>query len=242
ADAIVRRETTHRNKDGTSVDVAVTRSPIHDAGERVIGTSIIAHDISERRRAAAALADSQRRLQLILDSAAEGIFGIDLGNRCIFCNPACMRLLGFEREDQLLGQDMYRLIHHRRADGTPMPLSECRTVEVYNTGEPVYVRDEVLWKADGTSFPSEWWAAPQKRGEEIVGLVVGFTDVTKRKHAEEELRKVQAELTRLTRVTILGELASSVAHEIKQPLTAISANAEASLAVLSMEDPDLDMV
>ncbi|MFL5237616.1 MAG: PAS domain S-box protein [Rhizomicrobium sp.] len=242
ADAIVRRETTHRKKDGKELEVAVTRSPVHDVSGSVVGTSVIAHDISERQRAAAALRESQGKLRLILDSAAEGIFGVDLENRCTFCNPACARLLGYEHEDHLLGQDMYRLIHHSRADGTPLPLSECKTAEVYQTGEPVHVTGEVLWKADGTSFPADWWAAPQKRGEEIIGLVIGFTDVTERKQAEEKLRRVQAELTRLTRVTILGELASSVAHEIKQPLTAISANAEASLAVLGMDNPDLDMV
>jgi PAS domain S-box-containing protein len=74
-------------------------------------------------------------------------------------------------------------------------------------------------------------------GIEFVGAV---TDVTETKRAEERLHKAQAELAHVTRVTTLGELTASIAHEVNQPLAAVVANAEACLRWLDRETPDLD--
>jgi signal transduction histidine kinase len=73
-------------------------------------------------------------------------------------------------------------------------------------------------------------------GTEFVGAV---TDVTASKLAEDELAKAQAELLHVTRVTTLGELTASIAHEVNQPLAAIVINGEVSLRLLDMERPDL---
>ncbi len=132
--AIRKRETTHIRKDGTPIQVSVTQSPIHDAAGQVVGASIIARDITERMRAAAALRESEDQLRLILDSVAEGIFGVDLEGHCTFCNHACLRLLGYDSDSMLLGKDVHRLIHHSRVDGTPRPLEECRVIDVLRTG------------------------------------------------------------------------------------------------------------
>ena len=72
---------------------------------------------------------------------------------------------------------------------------------------------------------------------EFVGTVM---DVTERKRAEEALRNAQAELARITRLTTMGELAASIAHEINQPLAAIVTNGSAGLRWLNREAPDLD--
>src|ERR1700731_4362492 len=71
---------------------------------------------------------------------------------------------------------------------------------------------------------------------EFIGAVV---DTTATKQAEEKLHKAQAELAHVTRVTMLGELTASIAHEVNQPLAAVVANAEASLRWLNRETPDL---
>jgi PAS domain S-box-containing protein len=73
-------------------------------------------------------------------------------------------------------------------------------------------------------------------GIEFVGAV---TDVTAAKRAEERLHKAQSELAHVTRVTTLGELTASIAHEVNQPLAAVVANAEACLRWLDRETPDL---
>jgi PAS domain S-box-containing protein len=138
--------------------------------------------------------DSEDKLRLLLDSTAEPIYGIDLEGRCTFCNPACLRALGYERADDLLGKNMHYLIHHTRANGTSLPVEECRIFRAFRTGEGVHVDNEVLWKANGTSFPSEYWSYPQRRGEELVGAVVAFIDITQRKVAEEALSSVNRRL------------------------------------------------
>ena len=114
---------------------------------------------------------------------------MDLEGRCTFCNPACLQHLGYERANELLGQPMNALIHHSRADGTPHPTDECMVQRAFRTGEGIHVVDEPLWKRDGTSFPAEYWAYPQRKSDEVVGAVVAFIDITERKRAEQALRE-----------------------------------------------------
>jgi len=158
---------------------------------RMIG---IVADITERKLAEKALRESEDRLRLLLDSTAEAIYGMDLEGRCTFCNPACLRALGYERVDELLGKNMHDLIHHTRADGTLFPVEDCPIFRVFRTGEGVHADDEVLWRANRTSFPAEYWSYPQRRGQKVVGAVVAFIDVTQRKLAEAALASVSRRL------------------------------------------------
>jgi PAS domain S-box-containing protein len=151
-------------------------------------------DITERKRAEMARRESEDKFRLLLDSTAEAIYGIDLEHRCTFCNPACLRTLGFERVDEVLGKNMHNLMHHTRPDGRLFPLEECRIHRVVQTGEGVHADDEVLWRANGTSFPAEYWSYPQRKGQELVGAVVAFTDITDRKLAEAALANVSRRL------------------------------------------------
>jgi PAS domain S-box-containing protein len=237
-DAIRKRETTHIRKDGTPIQVSVTRSPIHDAAGQVVGASIIARDITERTRAAAALRESEDKLRLILDSAAEGIFGVDQDGRCTFCNHACLRLLGYDSDSRLLGEDVHRLIHHSHPDGTPRAREDCRIMDVLRTGQGLHVED-VLWRGDGSSFPAELWSYPQRRGLTVVGAVVGFSDVTQRKDAEDKAAALSDELAHFNRVGMLTALTGALAHEINQPLTAVGVNVETSLLLLGAQPLDL---
>jgi PAS domain S-box-containing protein len=138
--------------------------------------------------------ESEEKLRLLLDSTAEGIYGVDLEHRCTFCNPACLRTLGYERIDEVVGKNMHNLIHHTRADGTLFPIEECQVHRVVRTGEGVHAEDELMWRANGTGFPVEYWSYPQRRGHEIVGAVVAFIDITERKLAEAALSSVSGKL------------------------------------------------
>jgi PAS domain S-box-containing protein len=133
----------------------------------------------------------EQRLRLLLESTAEAIYGIDLKGRCTFCNPACLRLLGYERAEDLLGRNMHDQIHHSLPDGSAYAERECRIYRAFRNGQGTHVTDEVLWRADGTCFPAEYWSHPQRRGAEIVGAVVTFFDITESKRAAEELRLAQ---------------------------------------------------
>jgi PAS domain S-box-containing protein len=141
-----------------------------------------------------AVRESEDKLRLILESTAEAIYGIDLDHRCTFCNPACLRTLGYEHVDDVLGKNMHNLIHHTRVDGTPFPVDECRVHRVSRTGEGVHAEDEFLRRASGTSFPAEYWSYPQRKGHEVVGAVVTFIDITERKLSEAALANVGRKL------------------------------------------------
>jgi PAS domain S-box-containing protein len=155
---------------------------------------VLAALAEERKLTQQKLGESEDRLRLLLDSTAEGIYGIDLEGRCTFCNPACLRALGYDRVHELLGKSMHLLIHHPHTERTSFSAAECQIFRAFRTGEGVHVDDEVLWRANGTSFPAEYWSYPQRRGQEIVGAVVTFIDITERKLAEGALASVRRKL------------------------------------------------
>ncbi|MEK6250001.1 MAG: PAS domain-containing protein, partial [Planctomycetales bacterium] len=76
-------------------------------------------EIAERKRV-------EEQVHLLLNSMAEALYSLDLEGHCTQCNPACVRMLGYENADQLLGENLHQLIHHTRSDGSPYPENECR--------------------------------------------------------------------------------------------------------------------
>ena len=181
-----------RMKDGTIRVGLATAELIELDGEPCM--LAVANDITERKRAEEALRESEDKLRLLLDSTAEAIYGIDLEHRCTFCNPACLRTLGYERVEEVLGKNMHDLMHHSRADGTLLRVEECRVHRVTKTGEGVHAEDEIFWRANATSFPAEYWSYPQRKGQQLVGAVVAFIDITQRKSAEAALASVSRRL------------------------------------------------
>jgi PAS domain S-box-containing protein len=180
---------------GSTTKWAIARGePVRDAHGQIIGLRGTVQDITERKRIGQALQESEEKLRLILDSTAESIYGFDLEGVCTFCNPACLRALGYERVDELLGRNMHSLVHYAHADGSLYPAEECRLREAILRGEGVHLADDVLWRANGTNFPAERWCYPQRRGLEIVGGVVAFVDITERKLVEAALANVSGKL------------------------------------------------
>jgi PAS domain S-box-containing protein len=191
---IYGREFTVLLEDGTTKEEISNAVPLFDESGKPRGAVGTSMDVTELKRTERALRESEDKLRLLLDSTAEAIYGIDLDHRCTFCNPACLRTLGYERVDELLGKNMHHLIHHTHADGTPFPVDECRVDRVARTGEGDHAEDEVLWRANGTSFPAEYWSYPQRKGNEVIGAVVAFIDITDRKLAEAALANVSRKL------------------------------------------------
>ena len=157
--------------------------------------AIVSHeDVTEQKQAERALRESEENFRLLLDSTGEAIYGVDMDGRCTFCNAACLRLLGYAESRDLLGKNMHWQIHHSRADGSTLLVEECRIFQAFRKGEGTHVVDEVLWRADGTSFPVEYWSYPVRKGEQVVGAVVTFVDISERKRAVEALRQSQERL------------------------------------------------
>lgn len=160
----------------------------------------------------ASLRESTELVNLLFDSTAEAIYGLDVNGNCTFCNSACLRMLGYDKPEQLIGRNMHDLIHHTHDDGTPFEKCDCLVFLAFQQGEGTHVDDEVLWKADGTSFPAEYWSYPIFRKGEIAGSVVTFFDITERRRNETELKNKNAELERFT---------YTVSHDLKSPLITI---------------------
>jgi two-component system CheB/CheR fusion protein len=207
-----RMETQRLRKDGSVIDVSVTFSPILDATGAIVGISGISRDITQLVRARQEIAEREERIRLLLDSTAEAIYGIDLTGTCIFCNAACARLLGYDSPAALIGRQMHPLAHHTRADGTSNAPEQSPIYQAMRHREGAHVDDDVLWRADGTSFPAEYWSHPIFRGGEVIGAVVTFLDITERRKAEEEIQEG---------VRRREQFLAMLSHELRNPLAAI---------------------
>jgi two-component system CheB/CheR fusion protein len=209
---VERMETIRQRKDGGLVNVSVTFSPIIDASGTIIGISAISRDISQIIRAKEEIAEREERIRLLLDSTAEAIYGIDLSGICIFCNSSCAKLLGYDSPAALIGKQLHPLIHHTWPDGTPYSPQQSPIYQAMRHREGAHVDDEVLWRADGTSFPAEYWSHPIVRHGEVIGAVVTFLDVTERRRAQTDLEEG---------VRRREQFLAMLSHELRNPLAAI---------------------
>jgi PAS domain S-box-containing protein len=185
----------HCKKDGSLFQAEITVYQMEWQGRKA--RLALINDVTEGRRTAAALSDSEEQIRLLLDSAAEGVFGVDLKGACTFSNHACVRMLGFSHASELLGKDMHRLCHHSRVDGTPLPIRESKMYQAFRRDTGAHASDEVFWRRDGTSFPTEYWSYPIRRGGILTGYVVSFLDITERREAEKSLASRTAYLNAL---------------------------------------------
>ncbi len=187
---------------------------------RMIGTN---WDITEIKSAEDALRKSEEKILLLLNSAAEGIYGLDTDGNCTFCNNSCLRLLGYKHPDELLGKNMHWLIHGKYPDGTYFPVEECRIFRAFHRGKGSHVDDEVLWRADGSSFPAEYWSYPQHSDNVILGAVVTFLDITERKNFENQMKFKEQELLQFSEALATANkklklLSSITRHDINNQL------------------------
>ena len=175
--------------DGSTCWLDARGTLVRDEPTRMIGISI---DITHLKQAEESLAESEEKYRLLLNSTAEGIYGLDMEGRCTFCNPAAARWFGYRHPEDLLGKNVHREHHHTRPDGTPYPECECKIFQAFREGKGTHVDDELFFRVDGSSFPCEYRSDPVRRGNELVGAVVTLLDITDRRLAEDRLRWSEA--------------------------------------------------
>ena len=159
----------------------------------------IRSDISARKLIEGAAFASHEKMQLLLNSTGEGIYGIDMAGDCTFCNTSGLRLLGYTESTELIGKNMHSQIHAKYLDGTHFPVEDCRVFKAFLAETQGHADDEVFWRADGTSFPVEYRSYPQYVNKEVVGAVITFSDISERKAAELELEQHRNHLEDLVR-------------------------------------------
>ncbi len=148
---------------------------------------------AEREQFEQEMAELLEYNRLLLESTAEGIYGIDMQGRCTFINKAGTNLLGCTMEDAL-GRNMHEFSHHTRLDGSHYPATECPIFNAFRSGTGCQVDSEVFWRKDGTSFRAAYASFPMTTTNGIVGAVITFSDITEKlQHQERERALADAE-------------------------------------------------
>ena len=162
-----------------------------------------------------------RQNELILNAAAEGIFGVDVKGVTTFVNPAAARMIGRDL-DEIAGHDIHGLVHPTFPGVVTCDKPRCRLHAVVH-GEPAYHHiEETFFRADGTSFPAEFCASPMRdENGQLIGSVITFRDISERRAAavaaEAERRYREAEAQNRAKDNFLATLS----HELRTPMTSI---------------------
>lgn len=163
-------------------ELEATRSNLEQRVERrtfeiSVANASLNREIAERIQAEAETKRVTRRMELILQSAGDGIFGLDVEGNVTFVNKAATLMLGWSSEE-LTGKSHHGIIHHTRADGSPYPVSECPIHHAYQDGKVHFGSDEVFWNRNGQSFPVEYISTPIIEDRRPTGAVVVFRELS----------------------------------------------------------------
>jgi two-component system sensor kinase FixL len=187
--------------------------------------------VSERLRLSRVLAESESRLRAVLNTARDGVLTIDARGRIQSINPAVERLFGLP-DHLLIGRDVHDIV-----DGVPgLPARMSRITCPQATETTAWELD--ARSANGKVFPIELSIGRcDPPGLEQYTLVI--RDITLRRDSETRAREHQAELAHVSRVSLAGEMAAALAHELSQPLTAIAAYGRGCLRLLAGPAPEV---
>ncbi len=186
-------ELRYRHKNGAWHYVEAHGCAVRNGNGELERIVIISRMIDDRVQARQQAVDREERLQLLLDSTAEAIYGLDMNGNCTFCNHALLRMLDYPDANSLLGKNMHEVIHHSRKDGSAYPVEECCIFQAFRKNSVMHVDDEVVWRSDGRWLPVEYWSRPVQHAGKIVGAIVTFVDITERKATQESLRRAHEE-------------------------------------------------
>lgn len=231
--------TRRRRKDGEIIDVSITISPLRDEAGKLVGASTIARDITAAQRAQAKLIEREAHLQSVLDTVPDAMIVIDPQGLIQSFSATAVRLFGYT-PDEVMGFNISMLMpspYREQHDGYLARYMATGEKRIIGTGRLV-----VGQRKDGTTFPMELSVGEMRSGQRR--FFTGFVrDLTERQETQKRLQEVQSELIFVSRFTALGEMASTLAHELNQPLTAATSYLNGARRLLDAGRPaDLAMV
>ena len=179
--------------DGVERVIHARGRALHDDSGTLVRVGGTVQDVTALAHTRQRLEQANRQNEALLNSAADGIYGLDLEGRITFVNPAATALTGYTAEETL-GRRHHELVHHTRENGDPYPLEDCPCTSGLEHGVARTVGDEVFWRRDGVSFPVEYTTTPISEGDTLTGALVVFRDITERRRIESELERLNSAL------------------------------------------------
>ncbi len=232
--AITPFETVRLRKDGTLADLSINDSPIHDQKGRIMGISSTQREITDRKRAEQAVRASEEKFRQFFKEVPDYCYIVSPQGEILDINSAALAALGYDREE-IVGKPFATIY---------APESQARMKELFaqwqRTGLIVDEETVIITKTGERRAVILNVGAERDHNGTIVHSTSVQTDITDHRRAELETQHLHQELSHVARVTMMGELTSSLAHELNQPLTAILSNAQAAQRLLGGAEPDLE--
>ena len=225
-----------RHRDGRLMSVLYNASIYRDESGQVIGVFAAARDITERKRAEDALRESDARFRTFVDHAADAFFMLDFEQGTILdVNRQACESLGYTRED-LIG--MTPLAFDVDLDRATLESIAPRAA----AGETVSFDRHWHRRKDGSVLPVEiqtslFWYGGRRL---LLKVARDISDHLRVEEQRDKLRQLEADLAHINRVSMMGELAASIAHEVNQPIAGVVSNGSACLRWLARDVPDLE--
>ncbi|MBF9197275.1 PAS domain S-box protein [Microvirga sp. BT290] len=232
-------QVTRMRKDGTSFIAHVSTTPLWSEAGQLRGYAKVTRDITERVAAEEALKTREAHLRSILETVPDAMIVIDEQAHIQFFSAAAERLFDYEAEE-VTGKNIKMLMPNPYRDQHDNYMNR-----YLSTGERRIIgigRVVVGQRKDGSTFPMELAVGEMRSSGQR--YFTGFIrDLTERQRTEARLQELQSELVHMSRFTALGEMASTLAHEINQPLTAIANYLKGSRRILQrMDGPEVPML
>ncbi|MCT2589385.1 PAS domain-containing protein, partial [Streptomyces sp. N2-109] len=185
----------------------------HYTGDELL--MLVVRDLTGTLDTETELARQQRQTEMILRAASEGVVGVDTDGRVVLVNPSAAQILGHRASD-LGGQELHPLVHHSRADGSPLPYEETPLSDTLRSGRKHRIRaGQVLWAKNGQAVPVDMTTAPVRDGDQLVGAVLTFTD----RRAYEAMAERQEQL-----LAVLGDALRGPLDQLRGELTGLAAD------------------
>jgi PAS domain S-box-containing protein len=200
----VQLETNVFNPRNHKITIDMSLKPVLDESGKVLFIIQEGRDITQRVNVENILKINEHKLKSLLACLAEGVYQLDKNGNVIYLNTAAETMIGYS-QSEIMGKNMYQLIHANTPSGKVRTNDGCPVPKVISNREIYRETEDFFQRKDGSFIPVEFVSSPVIEGNECVGTVIAFQDITLRKESENRV----------------SEFYSTVSHELRTPLTSI---------------------